>query len=288
MKFSLILATVGRIKEVEEFIISLRNQKYKDFELIIVDQNKHDEIYDIYTKYNEYIDIKYVRANSLGLSYARNIGMKYVSGDIVSFPDDDCLYDEQTLEKVRSEFCLTNIDIITFKILDKDTNENSCGNWPSNEMEIDKYNVFNTSISITMFIKIKDIKDINFDESLGVGTKLSSGEETDLVLSLLSKKYKGKYTPQICVYHPNKPKDLSRGYRYALGTGAVYYKETVLRKNYLYIIKYSLSIIKPSFNIFKNLIKLKKELVLYNLSIVNGRINGFFTYKIKEKDNKII
>ncbi len=37
MKFSLILATLGRDKEVTNFLESLKNQSYKNFELIVVD-----------------------------------------------------------------------------------------------------------------------------------------------------------------------------------------------------------------------------------------------------------
>lgn len=37
MKFSLITATLGRVHEIENLLISLSKQTYKDFELILVD-----------------------------------------------------------------------------------------------------------------------------------------------------------------------------------------------------------------------------------------------------------
>lgn len=52
MKFGLVLCTVGRDKEVENFLESLKNQTYVNYELIIVDQNKDDRLEKIIEKYS--------------------------------------------------------------------------------------------------------------------------------------------------------------------------------------------------------------------------------------------
>jgi len=80
-----------------------------------------------------------------------------------------------------------------------------------------------------------------FDENLGVGSVFGSGEETDYVLTLLHKGYKGRYFANDIIFHPAKKgnySDLERAYKYALGFGALVKKEVKGRKNKFYILKY--------------------------------------------------
>ena len=70
IKISLILCTVNRKIEVIEFIESLIKQNYKNFELIIVDQNSDNRIPKIVQQYNKLINILHVKS-AIGLSKAR-------------------------------------------------------------------------------------------------------------------------------------------------------------------------------------------------------------------------
>ena len=110
MKFSLILATLGRDIEVEKFVLALMEQSYKEYELIIIDQNDDDRIKNIYRKYKNDLKIIYLHINQKGLSHARNIGLAYATGDIIAFPDDDCWYDSRLLERVRDYLNSPEID----------------------------------------------------------------------------------------------------------------------------------------------------------------------------------
>ena len=53
MKFSLVMATLGRSEEIKIFLDSLSVQDYKNFELIIVDQNERDILRDIVDEYKQ-------------------------------------------------------------------------------------------------------------------------------------------------------------------------------------------------------------------------------------------
>ena len=103
MKASLIVATKGRVDEVGRLFDSLCKQTYRDFEVIVVDQNPDDRLGELVRTYGAGMTIRWIRW-SPGLSRARNAGLKQASGEIVAFPDDDCVYPDETLEQVVQEF----------------------------------------------------------------------------------------------------------------------------------------------------------------------------------------
>lgn len=282
MKFSLILATLGRVEEVDLFINSLVNQTYKNFELIIVDQNTNDYVYNIYKKYENLIDIKYIKTDKKGLSIARNIGLKLVDGDIIAFPDDDCEYIENTLYDIYKHFDNDKkTRIITGKSIDKITKKNSSISWKDESCELTYYNIYKTAISYTIFIRFKNIEDIIFDELLGVGAKYGAGEESDMLLSLLHDGYKGKYDKNIIVYHPIKSENPNRTYSYALGSGALLKKEFIGRKNLMYLFRVINNLlIKPLIHLLIESITFNKEKLKFHMLVLKGKIVGFISYKI--------
>ncbi|MGZ5056696.1 MAG: glycosyltransferase family A protein, partial [Methylobacter sp.] len=104
MKISLVLATLGRDWELADFLKSLVNQTYKDFELIIIDQNKDGKIDAIVEQIRNCLDVKHVKVDFTGNARARDYGIGLAKGRIVAFPDDDCAYDKDVLKKVVAEF----------------------------------------------------------------------------------------------------------------------------------------------------------------------------------------
>ena len=98
------MPTINVTDELELFLKSLKEQTYKDFELIAVDQNKEDKAYKILEKYENDFEIKYMKSDRKGLSLNRNRGLLVMDGSIAGFPDDDCEYQPDTLEKVVKFF----------------------------------------------------------------------------------------------------------------------------------------------------------------------------------------
>jgi glycosyltransferase involved in cell wall biosynthesis len=56
-KFSIILATIERTRELENFLESLKSQTYNNFELIVIDQNTDNRLQPIIDMYSPYIPI---------------------------------------------------------------------------------------------------------------------------------------------------------------------------------------------------------------------------------------
>ena len=280
MKFSLIMPTINVTTELKLFLDSLKKQTYKNFELIVVDQNKDTRAYEIIKLYEEYFEIKYMKNNEIGLSVNRNKGLFMMSGDIVAFPDDDCEYSPDTLEKVVKYF-EKNKDkkIYSCRTLEKGKDYGT-GVMLDYSTEITKDNVAETVKSITFFVNYT-FEDLElFDEDLGVGAYFGSGEETDYVLRLLHKGYKGDYYHEDIIFHPAKKgnyEDLERAKKYALGYGALVKKEVFERKNWKYLIKFIKKLLR---NIAGMIVTKNKK---YHGVVFEGRIEGFFKYKTTKR-----
>lgn len=276
MKVSLIMPTINVTEELDLFLKSLSEQTYKDFELITIDQNAGNEAFEIIRKYEDDFEIKYMKSNQSGLSLNRNKGLIMIDGDIVGFPDDDCEYEKDTLEKVVT-FFKKNADkrIYSCRTLERGKDYGT-GIMLENNDELKIDNIDMTVKSITFFVNYF-LEDITlFDENLGVGAYFGSGEETDYVLTLLHKGFKGNYFAEDIIYHPAKKgnyDDLERAYKYALGYGALVKKEVRCRKNFFYIFKYW----KKLFRNIGGMIVTKNR--KYHWFVLKGRLRGYFRYK---------
>lgn len=107
-KVSVIIPTYKRISTLERAINSVLNQTYKNFEVIIVDDNDPDtcerkKTEEILNKYKENTNVIYIKheKNRNGAA-ARNTGIKNSKGKYICFLDDDDIYDERKLEKLVS------------------------------------------------------------------------------------------------------------------------------------------------------------------------------------------
>lgn len=233
-KFSLIMPTINRYREIESFFYSLENQKYKNFEVIVIDQNSNDLVENIIKRYSQKFEIKYYKSNQKGLSLNRNIGIEKSTGDIIAFPDDDCEYLPDTLEKINNFFSSTNYSIYSCGV--KDFYSDKKFKFKNKNLEITNKNIMNVGCSITFFIKQKNEK-LYFDEKLGVGAKFGSGEETDYISNLIIRGAKGYYYYEDYVLHEVNKKNITKEkyYSYGLGLGALLYKEIKLRRNYFFL-----------------------------------------------------
>jgi glycosyltransferase involved in cell wall biosynthesis len=269
------MATIDRQKEIEIFLESLINQSYKNYELIIVDQNEDDRIDKICRSYNANINI--IKSTIKGLSINRNIGLKYASGDIIAFPDDDCEYNSDTLEKVLHFFTDNpEYSFYTCKTKEKYSERSILSN-TSGDAVISLNNIMSVGISFTIFVRAENIQNFKFDEHLGIGTEFGSGEETDLLLYLLKNKHKGKYHSQDYIYHPFKPETIEKAYQYGKGYGAIHKKAIIFYGFYRFYIYFLITIFRETKNI------LFYPYSSERVSAIRGRIYGFFHYKYKSK-----
>lgn len=279
MKISLICATHDRSNELEQLLKSLITQTYKNFEIIIVDQNKNGLIDEICKNYKQQLNLIHIKSEQLGLSFNRNIGIKAATGEILAFPDDDCTYYPDTLEKVAELFDQNEVDLILGQIRNRVNNKPIIRNWPKSVTKITNIRkILTLATSITIFCR-KD-PEILFDELFGVGSKFGAYEDSDLCTNYLKLNKKLLYSPSIEVLHPEGDTILNKNkaYNYGRGWGAFFAKHINFR-----ILPIFIGIFGYVSLLFLRDAILLRPTAKNRLYSLLGRINGFFDYLINHK-----
>ena len=104
---SFVIPTYNRKKELETCLLSILNQEYKNFEIIIVDDNSPDHTDDFIKKeYSKYENIHYYKnSENKGPHFNRKFGFKKSKGEYIIFCDDDDFYIDSLFLK-RAAFLL--------------------------------------------------------------------------------------------------------------------------------------------------------------------------------------
>lgn len=239
LKFSLIVPTIGRDTDLERLLHSLEQQSYRNYELIIVDQNPDNRVENVLTKFEHSIpEIKHIKLNAKGASRARNEGLKHSCGDIIAFPDDDCEYASNVLAEAEKMFGNTEYDVITGIHV---------AEWPSflpkvaTLVPLNMHNIWTRGVvESVLFFKRAVFDHVGlFDEELGVGsgTIWGSGEGTDYLLRVLKNNFKMADCSSIIIKHEkevfDRPNVHLKAFRYSVGRRYVLDK---YKYNYFFIL----------------------------------------------------
>lgn len=225
-RVSLVCATIGRDAEFSRLLASLDAQQVP-IELIVVDQSGDDRLVSVLGCAGPNVEVVHLRCPP-GLARARNLGLRRVTGDWVGFPDDDCWYAPQTLQRVIAHFeAHPEADLVSGRFVDADGRGES--KWPTRPTRVGRFGVWRCACSITVFARRRVLDAVpGFDESLGVGagTPFGSGEETDFLLRAMEAGLRIDYDPDLVLRHPLKDDAfddaaVARARSYATGSGRV-------------------------------------------------------------------
>ena len=100
---SVIIPTCKRTDFLDEAILSVVNQTYKNLEIIVCDDNAKflDVRKNVVNIVSKYPQVKLIQnTENLGGSGNRNVGIQHANGELISFLDDDDVYDKTRIEKV--------------------------------------------------------------------------------------------------------------------------------------------------------------------------------------------
>ena len=112
-KFSLIIPVYNVEKYIKKCLDSVFEQSFKDFEVIVVNDGTKDKSMDIVKNY----DVQIINQKNMGLSEARNNGVKNAKGEYLLFLDSDDYIEKDLLKKIN-ESLNNNPDIVRFQAKD--------------------------------------------------------------------------------------------------------------------------------------------------------------------------
>lgn len=223
MRFSLIVATLGRDADVAALLDTLLAQGRTDFEVIIVDQNDDDRLGPIEAGYAARLPLRRLRSSVRSANHARNLGLRHARGAIVTFPDDDCLYPPGVLDRVDAAFAAdAALHVLTGPAASPEGGLGS-GRWRTESGPIDLINVWTSVIEFNIFLRRETALALGgFDEGMGPGSPFGSAEGNDLVCRALARGLSARYDAALHIIHPDKRLSdvaVERAERYARGLG---------------------------------------------------------------------
>lgn len=223
MRFSLVVATLGRDREVAELFDSLLAQGRQDLEVIVVDQNEDDRLGAIEAAYASRLRVRRLRSAIRNANNARNLGLRHARGEIVTFPDDDCLYPPGVLDRVDAAFAADpSLHVLTGPAASPEGGLGS-GRWRAESGPIDLGNVWTSVIEFNLFLRRGTALALGgFDEGMGPGSRFGSAEGNDLVCRAIALGVGARYDAALRIVHPDKRLTdiaVERAERYGRGLG---------------------------------------------------------------------
>jgi GT2 family glycosyltransferase len=268
LTFDLVVATVGRTDELGRFLASLEEQGYGRFRVLVVDQNEDGRLDAVLGSHSQ-LDLVHLRSEP-GLSRARNRALGHLRADVVAFPDDDCVYPRDLLERIADRLSRDpRLDGLSGRAVDRDGR--SSKSWEPDAVELTDTNLWNRAISYTIFLRRGLVEQVGaFDEQLGLGSgnPWSSGEEIDYLVRAVRNGARIAYDPDLTVVHETRRHTPASGYRDGASLGYV------LRKNRYPLREKALRLVRPAGGIALSLARLDREQASFHLATLRGRLYG--------------
>ena len=104
---TVIIPTFNRISLLKETVDSVRNQSFRDFEIIVVNDGSTDGTGEWL---RDQTDLRVIEQSNLGIATARNNGAAAAKGDWLAFLDHDDLWAPDKL-LIQAEFVRNNPDV---------------------------------------------------------------------------------------------------------------------------------------------------------------------------------
>lgn len=151
---SIIIPCYNAEQTLERCLNSVVSQYYQNLEIIIVDDGSRDQTSDIYTKFKqEDFRIKVIKQNNSGVSKARNVGLKAVTGAYVCFVDSDDWVEKNYCEELYNILAAENADVSIIEASYEDENGTIVYNKP-----ISKDKIFDGQQALILLLEDQEIQ----------------------------------------------------------------------------------------------------------------------------------
>ena len=224
-KYSLISPTFGRPEEVTEFLESLLEQDYKDFEVVLGDGTPGDTLRPALQKYhnNPTYPLSIIYKEYLPVSDARNEAAKLAKGEYFIFLDSDCLIPKNYLKAIDAALAAKPLDLFGGPDAARDDFSNlqkaisyamtatlTTGGIRGKKKHVGTYHPrgFNMGISRKAFEAVD-----------GYNEDFRCGEDVELSIRIIEKGFASGFIPEAHVYHKRRT-TLTKFYRQVYRFGA--------------------------------------------------------------------
>lgn len=274
-KLSLIVATKGRATPFGGLFASLERQSFRDFEVIVVDQNADRRVGNPQAGGWSFPVIHLRTPHESGASCGRNAGFAKARGSIILFPDDDCWYGPGFLSDALRRMGEHRADVLSGRAADA----NGCdinGRYLQAQSTITRGNVWTAGIEWVIFFKREAFRMLDgFDPGIGIGaeTPWQSCEAQDIMLRAITAGYRCVFDPAVFGHHAEldirSPAMLRKGRAYARGFGFV------LRRHRYPLMQVANWMLRPAVRGGLSILKGDRTLAAYYGNVLAGRLEGW-------------
>ena len=217
---SVLICTRNRARKAQRAAVSVLVNSYTDFELIVVDQSTDNATREAIAAIADE-RVRYIATDTVGVAISRNIAIREAAADIVVFTDDDCVCNRDWLKSIVAEFaadpqalgvygrvvpygtagsatwdCVSEADGMICPALIQSPTRRVVDRPAIPHLVLGGGN--NMSFRKEAFRRVG-----LFNEMLGPGSRIGTGEDTEFSYRLLFNHCRLIYAPQPVVEHDN-------------------------------------------------------------------------------------
>lgn len=206
-RYSLIIPIYNRPDECDELLDSLCKQRFRDFEVIVVEDGSTLPCAAVCARYEGQLDLHYWVKENTGPGQTRNFGVAQARGEFVIILDSDTIVPNTYLEAVEQSLKASPCDAFggpdraheSFTPLQKAINYSmtsplTTGGIRGGKKKLDKFypRSFNMGVRRTVY------------EALGGFSDMRFGEDIDFSTRLFQQGYAVRLFPEAWVYHKRR------------------------------------------------------------------------------------
>lgn len=221
MRYSVIIPVYNRPDEVDELLQSLTCQRFKDFEVIIVEDGSPVPCKEVVDRYAASLDIKYFSKPNSGPGQTRNYGAERSQGEYLIILDSDCILPEDYFVSVEQELHKAPADAFggpdrahrSFTDIQKAINYSmtsffTTGGIRGGKKKMDKFypRSFNMGVRREVY------------QALGGFSNMRFGEDIDFSIRIFKGGYQCRLFPGAWVYHKRRT-DLKKFFKQVHNSG---------------------------------------------------------------------
>ena len=133
---TVVIPTYKRADLLSHVLSALEQQKYKNFNVLVVVKPSGDGTEDLVASFDASLNIKYVKQTSGYFVDALNLGIESATGEIVAFLDDDAIPCQDWLQNLVQTYNLPNVGGVAGEVIPAFLNEEKAIVFRENSSEV--------------------------------------------------------------------------------------------------------------------------------------------------------